>query len=68
MDLLDADKIIPIVKGDQLSTALGGIKTGPWLKKALEIAMEWQLLHPEEKDAAGGIAEVVARKQELGLS
>lgn len=67
LDLLDVDRLKPIVNGNQLSQALG-IKTGPWMKKALDIAMEWQLRNPEETDPAGGIAEVVERKGELGIA
>ncbi len=58
LDLLDVDKLVPLVKGDQLSKALGGIKKGPWLKQALDIAMEWQLRNPLETDPSGGVEEV----------
>lgn len=67
LDLLDVNRLKPIVNGNQLSKALG-MKDGPWMKKALDIAMEWQLRNPEETDPAGGIAEVVERKEELGIA
>jgi len=67
LDLLDVDQLKPIVNGNLLSEALGKPKAGPWMKKAVDIAMEWQLRNPEETDPAGGIAEVVERKKELGL-
>ena len=67
LDLLHVDRLKPIVNGNQLSEALG-TKSGPWMKKALDIAMEWQLRNPEETDPAGGIAEVVERKGELGIA
>lgn len=67
LDLLDVDRLKPIVNGNQLSNALG-IKSGPWMKKALDIAMEWQLRNPEATDPAGGIAEVMERKGELGVA
>ena len=67
LDLLDVDRLKPIVNGNQLSNALG-IKSGPWMKKALDIAMEWQLRNPEDTDPAGGITEVVERKSELGIA
>lgn len=66
LDLLDVDQLKPIVNGNQLSTALE-ITAGPWLKKALDIAMEWQLRNPGETDGAGAVAEVVERKKELGI-
>lgn len=61
------DRLKPIVNGNQLSKALD-TKSGPWMKKALDIAMEWQLRNPGETDPAGGIAEVVERKSELGIA
>ena len=67
LDLLDVDKLAPLVKGDQLCEALGGIKSGPWLKEALEMAMDWQLRNPEETDPSGAIAEVVARRRMLPI-
>ena len=67
LDLLDVDRLKPIVSGNQLSKALG-TKSGPWMKKALDIAMEWQLRNPEETDPVGGIAEVVERKRELDIA
>jgi len=66
LDLLDVDHLKPLVNGNQLSQALG-VKSGPWMKKALDIAMDWQLRNPDETDPAGGIAEVKERKKELGL-
>ena len=53
--------------GNQLSKALG-VKSGPWMKKALDITMEWQLRNADQTDTAGAIAEVIARKQELGIT
>lgn len=65
LDLLNVDKLVPIVKGDQICEALGNIKKGSWLKEALDIAMEWQLRNPHETDPSGGITEVLQRKHEL---
>lgn len=67
LDLLDIDKVKPMVHGNQLTKALG-IESGPWLKKALDITMEWQIRNPEQTDTAGAIAEVVERKKELGIT
>ena len=67
LNLLDVDKLTPLVKGDQLCQALGGIKSGPWLKRALDMTMEWQLRNPDQTDPAGGISEVVERRKELSL-
>ncbi|MCJ1277533.1 CCA tRNA nucleotidyltransferase, mitochondrial [Puttea exsequens] len=67
LNLLDVDQLKPTVNGKQVSEALGGPKSGPWMKKALDIAFEWQLRNPDESDPTGGITEVVERKGELGL-
>ncbi|KAL9104138.1 MAG: hypothetical protein Q9163_000885 [Psora crenata] len=68
LDLLDVDRLKPIVNGNLISKALGGGKGGPWMKKAMDIAMEWQLRNPDETDPAGGIEEVVSRKKELDIA
>ena len=68
LKLMDVDSLKPLVNGSQISKALGADKGGPWMKKAMDIAMEWQLRNPEETDPAGGIEEVVNRKKELGFS
>ena len=66
-DLLDVDHLKPIIDGKQLSKALD-VKPGPWMKNALDVAMEWQLRNPDQKDPAGAIAEVKERKHEFGIS
>ena len=67
LDLLDVDKLKPLVDGNQISQAFGGVKKGPWMKKAMDIAMEWQLRNPEATDSKLGLQEVVDRKKELGF-
>ena len=67
LSLLDVDKLKPLVDGNQISQAFGGVKKGPWMKKAMEIAMEWQLRNPEATDPKMGLQEVVDRKKELGF-
>ena len=62
LDLLDVSSLKPIVNGTHLSKALG-IKSGPWMREALEIAMAWQLRYPKETDPAGAIAEVLEWKK-----
>ena len=66
LDLGNAYSLKPLVNGNQLAAALG-VKSGPWTKRALEIAMEWQFRNPEAILPEGGIAEVLERKGELGL-
>lgn len=59
-------RLKPLVDGHQLCLALNAAK-GPWVKKALEMVIEWQLQHPTVKGPDKAIAEVVRRKSELGL-
>ncbi|KAH8696710.1 ATP :tRNA-specific tRNA nucleotidyltransferase [Talaromyces proteolyticus] len=52
-NLLDVTDLRPIVNGNEISAALG-VRSGRWLSAALEMMIEWQLLHPEitEKEKA----------------
>ena len=68
LNLLDVDRLKPIVNGRQISTALGGAQSGPWMKKALDMTMAWQLRNPDQQDPAGALAEVVEKKNELGIT
>ena len=67
LDLLDAYSLIPLVKGDQLYKALN-TEAGPWMKAAMDMAMEWQLRNPDATDPDEGIAEVMKQKEKLGLT
>ena len=66
LGLLDAPSLKPVVNGIELCDAFGA-KNGPWLKKALDIVIKWQLRNSEETDAASAIEEVKRRKNETGL-
>ncbi len=65
-DLLEVDSLKPLVNGNQLSKALEK-KPGPWMTKALEVVIEWQLRNPKSDDAEEAIAEVRRWKEEIGL-
>ena len=67
LDLLEAHSLKPLVDGEQLKAALE-LKPGPWMKRALDIGMQWQLRNPNDHDPRDAIAEVISRKSELGLS
>ncbi|CAD6591550.1 MAG: CCA tRNA nucleotidyltransferase, mitochondrial [Alectoria sarmentosa] len=66
LNLLDVDQLEPIVKGDTLMKAFN-TKGGKWVSLALNCMIEWQLRNPDRTDAAGAIAEVVRRKEELNI-
>lgn len=65
--LEDVCDLKPIINGSELSRSLG-VKTGPWVGKALEMVVNWQLLHPEIVDKEKALQEVSSRRQELGLN
>lgn len=66
LGLLDVYLLKPLVDGSEISAALGS-KNGPWLKKALEMSIEWQLRNPNETDKGACMEEIIRRKKELGL-
>ncbi|OJZ87769.1 hypothetical protein ASPFODRAFT_60129 [Aspergillus luchuensis CBS 106.47] len=45
-DLQDVFELKPLANGGEIVKALG-CKTGPWMSKALDMSIKWQLLHPE---------------------
>lgn len=67
LDLLGVDLLKPLVSGNQITAALGGIKPGPWMKKALDMTMVWQLRNPDQNDPTSAIVVVVDRRKELGI-
>lgn len=66
-NLHDAHLIRPLANGKDVSKALG-VKPGPWMARALEIIVEWQIRNPERSDIEGAFAEVTRRKEELPLT
>ncbi|KAF6232716.1 hypothetical protein HO173_009155 [Letharia columbiana] len=66
LNLLKAYETPLLVKGDGLMEAFN-CKGGNWLPAALDCVMKWQLRNPDRKDAAGAIAEVLERKEELNI-
>ena len=66
LGLLDVYLLKPLVNGSEISAALG-CKSGPWMKKALDISIEWQLRNPNETEKEACMEEIIRRKTELGL-
>lgn len=56
----------PIVNGKDVMETFGGRK-GQWLGQALEMAMQWQLLHPEVTDKTKTLEHLIQRQEELGI-
>lgn len=65
-DLLSVETLRPIVNGKEVATTLG-ISTGPWVATALEMVIQWQLLHPENSEKEMALDEVRNRRGELGV-
>lgn len=64
--MLDVYLLKPLVDGNEISAALGS-KGGPWLKKALDISIAWQLRNPNQTEKGACMKEIIRRKMELGL-
>ncbi|PGH23721.1 hypothetical protein AJ80_02149 [Polytolypa hystricis UAMH7299] len=56
--LADANLLRPLANGRELGAALG-VKAGPWMMRALEMVIEWQLKNPDISDTDMAIAEVI---------
>ncbi|KAJ5329487.1 hypothetical protein N7452_009877 [Penicillium brevicompactum] len=65
-DLEEVCDLRPIVNGDEIMKSLGA-KKGPWMSKAVNMSLEWQLLHPEIDDKETALKEIAGRRAELGL-
>ncbi|PGH03326.1 hypothetical protein AJ79_07404 [Helicocarpus griseus UAMH5409] len=65
-DLLDAVALRPLINGRDIMNGLG-VKTGPWMGKAVEMVMEWQLRNPQETSKEAAMNEIIRRKDELDL-
>lgn len=65
-NLLDVTELRPIVNGTELSAALG-VRGGRWLSAALEVMIEWQLLHPETTEKEKALDEMKRRRAEFGV-
>lgn len=66
LSLLEVHRMTPLVDGRQICTALN-VRPGPWMKKAVDIALGWQLRNPDETSPKGCIEEIIRSKQEIGL-
>jgi tRNA nucleotidyltransferase (CCA-adding enzyme) len=63
-DLLDVCALRPIVKGSEVMTALGAVQ-GPWINKAMNMIIQWQLLSPHNLEKEAALEEITRRKAEL---
>ncbi|PGH02452.1 hypothetical protein GX51_04620 [Blastomyces parvus] len=62
-NLLDVCSLQPPINGRDIMNALG-VKTGPWMTKAMDMVIEWQLRNPDEASKEAAINEVLRRKDE----
>lgn len=63
-DLEGVCDLKPIVNGDEIMKSLGS-KKGPWMSKAVSMALEWQLLHPDIIDKETVLEEIAGRRAEF---
>ncbi|KAJ5497339.1 TRNA nucleotidyltransferase [Penicillium fimorum] len=63
-DLEGVCDLKPIVNGDEIMKSLGA-KKGPWMSKAVNMALEWQLLHPDITEKEKVLEEITGRRAEL---
>ncbi|KAF7596728.1 CCA tRNA nucleotidyltransferase, mitochondrial [Aspergillus hancockii] len=65
-DLATVTDMKPIVNGGEIMQHLG-VPKGPWMSKALDMVMKWQLLHPKITAKEKALDELSDRREELGL-
>ncbi|KAL2851623.1 hypothetical protein BJY01DRAFT_232881 [Aspergillus pseudoustus] len=61
-----AFELKPLINGDEIKKFLNA-KSGRWLSRALELVIQWQLLHPESEDKQQALEELDRRRAELEL-
>lgn len=66
LDIFDTPNLKRIIDGRALAKALG-VAPGPWMGKALDVCMAWQLRNPTEESPDGAIQEVRDKAEELGI-
>ena len=66
-NLLNADKIKPLINGKQLLDALDVKEAGPWVKKGLDIIIAWQFRNPQASDPREAIQAIRDRSLEIGI-
>jgi len=67
MEIMNAPSEKPIVDGSKLLKSLDVKKPGPWMTKALEVCMTWQLRNPGNEDVEAAITEVKEKRAELNI-
>jgi tRNA nucleotidyltransferase (CCA-adding enzyme) len=65
-NLLGVVELRPIVNGGEIQKGLG-VRSGPWMSKAVEMVIRWQLLHPEISDKEKALEELRNKRAELGV-
>jgi hypothetical protein len=56
----------PIVNGGEVMKAFG-VKMGPWMSKALDLVMQWQLLNPRIQDKQKALKYLEGKRAEIGV-
>lgn len=64
--LQDVCELKPIINGGEVMSAIPA-KKGPWVSKALELAIQWQLLHPDIQDKQKALEYLESKRGEIGV-
>lgn len=65
--LTGVTELKPIVNGREVSKFLEA-PMGPWMSRALDMVIKWQLLHPEVTDKEQALQELASKKEELQIN
>ena len=65
-DLTGVCEMKPIVDGGEILRALKA-ERGPWMGRAMDTVIKWQLLHPGITEKEKALEEVSSRREEFGL-
>ena len=66
-DLLEVCSLRPLINGRDISATLG-VKAGPWMNRAIEMVIAWQLRNPGRSDGDGAMDEIINRREELDFN
>ncbi|KAK8052531.1 CCA tRNA nucleotidyltransferase- mitochondrial [Apiospora rasikravindrae] len=66
LDVMEAPLLKRLIDGRELAKALS-VRPGPWMTRALDVCVAWQLRNPGATDPAGAVEEVRGKAEELGI-
>lgn len=64
---MEVTELKPIVNGREISEFLDA-PMGPWMSRALDVVIRWQLLHPGVTDKEQALQDLASKKDELQIN